>query len=517
MPSRFETAIDALDRAIRTSTPFRSWLRGRRWCGEAIGMRSELAPKDRALLSERPTEALVLFLVTTQEGPMSQMLHLPLSVATARFEADAFELTAGTDRLYVSEAERRETYAKFLVEGIQRSATLQTLHGDRLHFRGEPVGAYRSMLPTAVGDTSNLLLQVATVQRELMVKSYKLLDARNREPTILDRLHGKGFAHVPRLLGEMALGEGEDRIVLAVATDRVDAVDLFTYLSSGWRSELAGTGAVAVPVFESASLELAAALGEATAALHADLADAHPGPFQVEIFEPKDAEATYRAATANLGDALRRLGLAAKHGGPIEGELGSRARRLLLENRRGIEETLHGITASVGGVKCVTHADLHLGQVLRRGTDGQLFFVDFEGEPERAPGQRSYKLPPLRDVATMNRSFAYVKHYAWRESTGDAHAALGLFGEETPPGPQRTWAERLLKWETAAVDRFSREYVRAATPYRDIPFEESSRAIQGWMMEKALYELRYELKHRPANMTIPLEGVLKLASSTANA
>lgn len=514
MSSRFDAAIDALDRTIESSDPFRQWLRSKRWCGESIGSRSELRARDRAVLSTEGKEALVVFLVTVKEGGESRLLHLPLSLATVRFEEGAFPLTVGANRFYVMEAERRERYAEFLVEGLQRNATIRTTTGDSLRFRGGDLGTFRSMLPTAVGDSSNLLLQIATARQEIVVKSYKLLDPSNREPEILERLSRKEFVHVADFLGDLSLGRGPDRVVLGLATRRIDAVDLFTWLTAGWRMELGGTGAVAVPVFERSSLELAHALGRATAALHEALVDRRPGPFQIEPFDSGDAAVAYRAATTNLGDALRRLGRLAKQAEPETSALAATARQLLLDARRGIEETLRGIEASVGTPKCVTHADLHLAQVLRRTTDGQIFFIDFEGEPERISGQRSKKLPPLRDVATMNRSFAYVAHYAWRDFAGGPGSGLRLLDREGLQPAERAVAERLIEWEAAATDRFAREYLRASELYRATPPEEGFRAIRGWMMEKALYELRYELMHRPANLAIPAEGIVRLATTT---
>ena len=141
-----------------------------------------------------------------------------------------------------------------------------------------------------------------------------------------------------------------------------------------------------------------------------------------------------------------------------------------------------------------------------------LFFIDFEGEPERSPGQRSLKLPPLRDVATMNRSFSYVKHYAWRTAVGgDAMSATRLLEREGLAGSERSLAERLLAWEAACVERFTSRYLGHTTLYEGLRPDEAHRAIRGWMMEKALYEFRYELKYRPANIFIPLEGITTLS------
>src|SRR3972149_1180949 len=107
MSSQFAPAIDALDAAVRSSAHFRAWLRSRRWCGDAIGMRADLAVKDRAVLKESGTEVLVLFLAVAREPEVQVVVHLPVSLSPVRTSPDAYELRAGAQRLYVTEAGRR--------------------------------------------------------------------------------------------------------------------------------------------------------------------------------------------------------------------------------------------------------------------------------------------------------------------------------------------------------------------------------------------------------------------------
>src|SRR3990170_8248976 len=216
MPPSFAAAIDALDKALRGSHNLQTWLRGRRWLGDALGPRSELAVKDRVVLAESATEALVLFLVVAKEENVFVPMHIPLSVSTARFDADAFELPVGGDRVYVMEAERRDSYAQFVLDGFHERQTVATLAGDTLSFRGDDLGAFRSMAP-ATDDSSNLLMRIDTTRGPIVFKSYKLLDTHNLEPDILERLRKKEFRHAPRFLGEMDLGKGDDRLVVGVA------------------------------------------------------------------------------------------------------------------------------------------------------------------------------------------------------------------------------------------------------------------------------------------------------------
>src|SRR2546427_5262335 len=274
MPPPSPAAIDALDQALRQSHNLRTWLRGRRWCGDSLGVGAQLAVKDRAVLAESGTEALVLFLAVMTEENQSVPVHLPLSLSSIRTDPDAFDLPMGGDRFYVTEAERRESYARFLLDAFHERSTIPTATGDTVLFRGDDLGSFRSTRP-ASEDSSNLLVTIDTTRRAVLFKSYKLLDVGNREADLLQRLAKKEFPHAPRYLGEMALGKGDDRLVLGVATEHVESTDAFLSMTEGWRTELASE----VPSdFESASIALAGRLGEAIAGLHTALSDRHPGP-----------------------------------------------------------------------------------------------------------------------------------------------------------------------------------------------------------------------------------------------
>jgi len=160
-----------------------------------------------------------------------------------------------------------------------------------------------------------------------------------------------------------------------------------------------------------------------------------------------------------------------------------------------VREQLRMLThaGSVGKV-IRTHGDYHLGQTLWAGTDWVI--LDFEGEPARSVPERRRKRSPLRDVAGMLRSFAYV-----------ATAAEQLRGTGAPEG-----------WEDQARARFLDGYVSAVDPSL-LPSGQTAidRLLSVFELEKAVYELRYELDNRPDWVGIPVAGIQRLIEETAAA
>src|SRR5262249_10598810 len=127
------------------------------------------------------------------------------------------------------------------------------------------------------------------------------------------------------------------------------------------------------------------------------------------------------------------------------------------------------------------------GQVLWTGSDWLV--LDFEGEPARTVVERRRKRSPLRDVAGMLRSFAYA-----------ASASQLLRGVEAPPG----WEERARQeFLDGYLERVDQQLLPATT-------EAFRRLLAIFELEKAVYELRYELNNRPSWVVIPVAGIHRL-------
>jgi trehalose synthase-fused probable maltokinase len=144
--------------------------------------------------------------------------------------------------------------------------------------------------------------------------------------------------------------------------------------------------------------------------------------------------------------------------------------------------------SQIGGVGRVIrhHGDYHLGQVL--WTREGWIVIDFEGEPARSLPERRRKRSPLRDVAGMLRSFAYV-----------ASATEVGGGPAAPPG-----------WEEEARGEFLAGYRDTIEPTLVPTGESFERLLAIFELEKAVYELRYELDNRPHWVPIPVAGIVRL-------
>ncbi len=144
----------------------------------------------------------------------------------------------------------------------------------------------------------------------------------------------------------------------------------------------------------------------------------------------------------------------------------------------------------VGGRLIRHHGDYHLGQTLL--SDDRWIILDFEGEPARSLLERRRKRSPLRDVAGMLRSFAYA-----------ASASQLLRGVPAPDG-----------WEDQAREAFLEAYLHAVEPSL-LPAGRpaTEKLLQIFELEKAVYELRYELNNRPDWVSIPVAGIARLLES----
>jgi maltose alpha-D-glucosyltransferase/alpha-amylase len=246
-------------------------------------------------------------------------------------------------------------------------------------------------------------------------------------------------------------------------------------------------------------LESARLLGQRTGEMHLALAsDSENKDFAPEPFTPFYQRALYQSMRNLVVQSFqllrRRLSsvsgsvrpLAEKVAG-LEGEI--------LKRLRAVYET----RISAQRIRC--HGDFHLGQVLYTGKD--FIIIDFEGEPARPLGERRIKRSPLRDVAGMIRSFDYVADAALFRQI-----ELGAL-EPEQIAQLEPWTRFWYNWIAAA---YLRAYLNTVQNSDLLPKSPAATAalLNAYLLEKAVYEVTYELNNRPDWVRIPLQGISQL-------
>ena len=157
--------------------------------------------------------------------------------------------------------------------------------------------------------------------------------------------------------------------------------------------------------------------------------------------------------------------------------------------------------APARGQKIRIHGDYHLGQVLAQNDDFVL--LDFEGEPVRPLSWRRQPHTAWKDVAGMLRSFDYAANAALFELTQDQ------------PDDQKSLAPWAAAWSSWISEAYLRRYLETAGSAAFLCDDSVTRAalFRTFLLDKSLYELQYELNHRPRWVMIPLQGILSLLES----
>ncbi len=240
-------------------------------------------------------------------------------------------------------------------------------------------------------------------------------------------------------------------------------------------------------------LETAATLGRRTAEMHLALgADSRDPAFSPEPFTKEDLAALSADIAVQGSRAFGGLATMLDRLAPDTAESAER----LLKGRDGFLERFRAVAPlEFSASKIRVHGDYHLGQVL--WSEGDFFIIDFEGEPARPLAERRQKQSPLKDVAGMLRSYSYA-----------AYAGLVAHASSRPVDFARLepWARI---WQTWTVAAFLRAYLAAAEGALFVPASPAHRdaLLRLFMLDKALYELNYELNNRLEWVRIPLRGV----------
>jgi maltose alpha-D-glucosyltransferase/alpha-amylase len=288
------------------------------------------------------------------------------------------------------------------------------------------------------------------------------------------------------------VGEYFDRVLadsgLVVEATPVTAADIL------YRSTLPLPDEAVVTI-GSAFIDMARLLGRRTAEMHQALASIEDPAFVPEPYTPFYQRGIYQSMRNLTSEAFSLLRNRARMA-----DLPAAAQDLLSCE----DEVLGRLRAIVGkvlsGPRQRIHGDYHLGQVLYTGNDFSI--IDYEGEPARPLNERKIKRSPLRDVAGMLRSFDYAVQTALRDQM-----ARGI--EQANEARAQAFGRYWLAWTSSA---FLSAYIEVATRNGTISSDASEVAmmLDVWMLEKAVYELAYELNNRPDWLEVPALGMKAL-------
>jgi maltose alpha-D-glucosyltransferase/alpha-amylase len=396
----------------------------------------------------------------------------------------------------LSDAVPRPDFRAALYEMVQRGVKQGRVSAEAGKILKQSAPEATSVVPAI--DTSNTAI---VYNDAFFFKLFRKLDPGINPDLELVRFLSEhtDFDHCPAYGGSLGVGSPDEADYLNLGmmsgkiTNRGDAWSLFQELTGRYFQEGApiaiGAGA------KQTAIERARLLGRRTAEMHRALASA--GPDRPDLV-PEDLSADYRqeitdAALKLLDRQLRQLGDRLDDLGGDTKDLAQR----VIDARPALEKKLSELrqrqmTAQLTRI----HGDYHLGQVLT--TDDDFVIIDFEGEPLLTIPERRRKRPPLKDVAGMVRSF----HYA-------AQGQLLLNPERYAGQDLSAQAE---SWYADVKEAYLSAYFTSCGPARFLPATEADRQalLELFMLEKAVYEVAYELNSRPRWLPIPLRGVLSL-------
>ena len=463
-------AVAAGDLSFLEDDALHDWVVEQRWFGSKSRDVSQIEIAEAVVLRADPP-MLVLAIVEARFGEGTHDTYqLPIGLRPAS-EGWPEGVIAETGGWTIYDALADPAQGRELLHRLRKGDDVPVEDG-AVRFRwapSAPQGAAGSVDVRPVGvEQSN---SSVVFGEALILKAFRRVEPGvNPELELLRFLSARGFEHIAPLAGWYE-----------VQGRRIDATlgVLQEYLADareGWDLVLEGIATAPDPL-----LERLRQLGGVTGELHTALGSESEDP----AFAPDEPSAEAMALlVADIDEQIERVFLELPDEGPTA-EIAGRG--------QDVRERLQMLSATgTGGRVIRTHGDLHLGQTML--TDRGWVILDFEGEPARPLPERRLKRSALRDVAGMLRSFSYA-----------AAGARILRGVAAPEG-----------WEAAAREAYLEGYRERIDRQLLPPGQDAiDRLLAVFELEKAVYELRYELDNRPDWVAIPVAGIVRLLDADA--
>ncbi|CAN5518411.1 maltose alpha-D-glucosyltransferase [soil metagenome] len=511
------TLIEGEQRKVIEREVLPDYVRNRRWFGSKARSIAGMRVAEQVNLSADPDAARIWFIEVTYRDGAPETYTLPVTIA--RGDA-AREVAQAAPHAVIARFEGGEE--SILQDAVWdagfRSALFQHMAGQQRSSgrNGELVGIAGSALACGDAALQSAVLGVEQSNSSMVfdnkyfLKLYrKLEDGVNPDVEVTQFLsESANFAHVPAFAGavEFHRPKTEPIVICAMQTAvssegdawvmTLDSVSRFYDRVLTRKADLQGdvvaAGAVTDELIGGVYPERAKLLGQRTAELHLALASEQedkrfmPEPFhamgQRSVFQ--NMRAMVRRSWELFGKKLPQL---PEHFRAEAEQVFAAEKQILAQQQRILEHIS-------GASKIRIHGDYHLGQVLYTGKD--FVILDFEGEPARPLSERKLKRSALRDVAGMMRSFQYAAYSTlWQPSTRP----------EDIPFLER-WAD---VWYRQMSGVFLQSYLKTAA---DAPFlppgkDDLQVLLEAYLLDKAVYEIGYELNSRPDWVVIPIRGI----------
>jgi trehalose synthase-fused probable maltokinase len=520
---------------LKTELPgqFPAYLKCQRWFGAKARELRATEVVDFVTLERDGLHAVIVMVKVEYEGGGADLYSVPLVVNKDRGSnlkgepgapgKEPAGLTVsrrnGGEATTLSDALKNETFLSLLLDAIERGLVFTGEAGELVTSRThalamQETGAAGSLRPRAItAEQSNS--SVAYGDRLILKFFRRLEEGVNPDLEMCGFLTEKAhYQHTPQLLGALEYRGAHglrmtQGILQGFVPNQGDAWQYTMKSISNFYNEVGkcsaegavtespndGVRASIAPFLESVGL-----LARRTAELHLALAssaadtepDFAPEPFD-EQFQQSFEDALLELTNRIFGQLRRAQDRLPENAKP-------KVEKVLASEPEIVERFHAALSEPIRAVRTRIHGDYHLGQVLYTGTD--FVIIDFEGEPARPLSQRRLKCSPLQDVAGMLRSFHYAAHAPLLASTGSVNV------DDSNREKLNGWAEVWAKWVS---DRYLEEYLKTARGADFMPpsREEIMALLQLHVLEKAVYELGYELNNRPEWVAIPLEGISK--------
>jgi maltose alpha-D-glucosyltransferase/alpha-amylase len=458
---------------------------------------------------------LALALIETKSRRESGQYLMPLAINWTRFDRarnDPNALAAvrrGPREGTLLDATADPAFISALIAKVRAGNTIET-EGWRLEF--SPVGDFSQSDLPAIEDVRAVSTEQSNttvlVGHHYVVKLFRRIEPGINPEIEVGRFltETAGFANMPPLLGAVEMADGRSRSAVAVIhrfiENQGDAWSVTNaYLDRYVEEQRLLTGEAATESDEQATYllrmrQVGRRVAEMQLALASrdDVPDFKPEPIGRTDVEKWTDDVLRRAQRAFARLARHRLPKASADRAPIDD---------ILSHQSSLPDYLRGLLpGTLEAMKIRHHGDFHLGQMLIVKDD--VVILDFEGEPRRSLAERRRKMPAARDLAGLIRSIDYSASAALERALKSAPDEQGKVARALDD-----WCERSV----AAVLAAYREFMLDARLWPAQP-DDAERLLDFFLLEKACYEIEYEMAHRPNWLRVPLAGLQRILSRT---